>query len=184
MTHKLGGRPFGDDFFAVLYPDVEEALKACSHFATVNGRTVDGKVTAYPFGLYGDVQAIIRTYQTPEGCEPLDPSSVFGIYDNEPGLFAQLRGQALEILGVLEAANPNSGKPAWQSILAAVRAMEKALRAGETEKAQNLAKTIRHITKRALDDYGGADAGEDEEDDPRDVDPVMEGLSGNGAAGP
>jgi hypothetical protein len=184
VVHRIAAEPYGDVYFAILYPDVESARKDCSHFATLNGRTVDGKIRAYPLEIYGDVLAIMATYQTPEGFEPLDMSSVFALYDKDPGLFAQLRGLALIGVGVVESTPVNSGRAAWSDQLVGAKQLERALRDGEDEKARALAKALRQRAAVAMRDFDVSAPVEDEADDPRDVDPTMEAVVGNSPAGP
>jgi hypothetical protein len=175
VEHRLRAQPCGDDYFAVLYPDAREAFQECSHMATVNNRIVGGKLTAYPVGIYPDVQAIVRSYAVPEGASPLDPSTVYALYDHEPGLFAQLRGHALIVLGIMEDLAVNSGKGAWEEAFALAKKAEKAAKRGED--ASGLIRQIRQKAALALKDF--RIGGESESDDPDDLDGAMEGLEGN-----
>lgn len=192
VAHELAGYPVGDAFFAILFPDIEAAITDCAHFASLNNRVLGGKVVAYPLDIYADVLAIRLGYQTPAGTEPLDDSILFALYDNEPALFAQLRAKALIVHGITDLGGTNSGKTAWQGIFATAKALEKLLKGEDftkDEKAltevRDFAKAIRQAAKMALKDFNVAEEGEDEgQDDPRDLDQLMEAAVGNSPVAP
>lgn len=180
VSFVLEATPYGEDYFGIMYPDPQDAYRACTQYAQVNGRLLGDQPKAYPVTIYSDVQAIKRSLQTPDGCEPLDESVIWAFYDNEPALFAELRGAALIVLGFMDDVALNSGKVAWQQAFTALREIVKNLQRGEPAKAMAQAKLGRAVASRALKDFDPA-YGELSPDDPADTDPAMEGIAAGNA---
>ena len=63
VTHRLRGVAFGDDYFAVLYPDPAVAHKQCAHFATLNGRMRDELLNETLFTSLAQVRAVLNAWK-------------------------------------------------------------------------------------------------------------------------
>lgn len=181
VPYTFEGSSFGEDYFDTLFPDAAKVTRDTVHYAKLNGRK-----KPYPVSIWGDVEAMFRTFQPQGGQIAPDRESIYRLYDGDPSAFALLRGSALVAIGLLDNARLNSGEQAWSSAFLLAKIAERALREGKDlgEVKEKVAELRRLIATALKDFVSPEDAAKIESDHPDDVDETMEGLEGNSGAGP
>ena len=186
ITLTVKGKPYGDDYGAVLFADGMKAYHASTQNAALNQRFGVGDngeqtIDNYPMSLYGDVIGILKTLQVPEGDEPHQEHTIYALYDNDFALFCKLRGAMYEVLGIVDVAKTASGEHAWRETWKHAKLAQIAMRKGEPATALTYVSLVMDTCAGALTDYG-VTVNESEDDHPDDIDPTMEALLGEASA--
>lgn len=145
----------GEMYLGIMYPNPDQAMQSAKHAAAVNHRmTPKGELRPYPIERYGDVLAILNTYQMPEGEAPPDINEVWRLFDEDTELFTNMVGAALEVLGVGGSSSVNSGLAAWSAVFTlATRAHALAKSGSDKTSLVAVVTDLFQVARAAIGDY-------------------------------